>query len=94
MLTSTLGSENIMKKTLQILGVVLLLTPFAALTTRYPGIWNHSEGLRPGLSLLFQSRMVFVFGWIPFAIGITMICIGSFALKSKTKAGPQPSNSV
>jgi hypothetical protein len=72
-----------MKRTLQLVGGILLLSPIIALILRFGADLLQPDGMSLAVRLLFRSRMIIMFGWFPFAIGIAIICIGTFAVKQE-----------
>ena len=78
-----------MKRILQTVGVLLLFSPFIALVVRLGSDLAQPDGISRAVGMLFQSRMILMFGWAPFVVGVVLVCIGTFAVNQKQKQHPQ-----
>ena len=79
-----------MKRMVQITGMLLLFSPIIALVVRLGADLPQPDGIGRMLGMLFQSRMILMFGWGPFVLGVVLFCIGTFAVNNNKAQNPQP----
>ncbi len=74
-----------MRRMLQLIGTILLFSPVFAFGVRICMGIPHPQSLLKTIWLLRNSRMIFIYGWFPFAIGVAILCIAGFAMKPEEK---------
>ena len=70
-----------MKRILQAVGIVLLFSPILALMLRIGSDLPQPDGVSQAVGLLFKSRMVLIFGWSPFFVGVILFCMATYIIK-------------
>lgn len=77
-----------MKRMLQTIAVLLLFSPIIALVVRFGADLPQPDGIGRTIDMLFQSRMILMFGWAPFVVGVVLFCIATFAMKQMDQQNP------